>query len=48
MRAAAPQGVDAVFDAAGKGALPASIELRGGTAERIITIADVDAAGGSW
>jgi len=31
--------VDAVFDASGKGALPASIELRGGTT-RIVTIAD--------
>ncbi len=40
VRAAAPQGVDAVFDAAGRGALPDSIELRGGTTERIVTIAD--------
>jgi NADPH:quinone reductase-like Zn-dependent oxidoreductase len=39
VRALAPQGVDAVFDIAGKGALPDSIELRGGT-ERIVTIAD--------
>ncbi|HJY87082.1 MAG TPA: zinc-binding dehydrogenase [Candidatus Acidoferrales bacterium] len=31
--------VDAVFDAAGKGALPDSIELRGGKT-RIVTIAD--------
>jgi NADPH:quinone reductase-like Zn-dependent oxidoreductase len=31
--------VDAVFDVAGGGALPDSIELRGGT-DRIITIAD--------
>ncbi|WP_142215098.1 NADP-dependent oxidoreductase [Streptomyces sp. SLBN-118] len=44
VRTAAPQGVDAVFDAAGKGALPASVELRGGTTDRIITIADPDAA----
>ncbi|MEU9013851.1 NADP-dependent oxidoreductase [Streptomyces sp. NPDC048479] len=44
VRAAAPQGVDAVFDAAGKDALPASVELRGGTTDRIITIADPDAA----
>lgn len=43
VRAAAPQGVDAVFDVAGKGALPDSIELRGGTTDRIITIADPDA-----
>ncbi|MFC9248187.1 NADP-dependent oxidoreductase [Streptomyces sp. NPDC057136] len=39
----APQGVDAVFDASGRGALPDSIELRGGT-DRIVTIADADAA----
>jgi NADPH:quinone reductase-like Zn-dependent oxidoreductase len=39
VRAAAPEGVDAVLDAAGKGALPVSIDLRGGTS-RIITIAD--------
>ncbi|MFD9539576.1 NADP-dependent oxidoreductase [Streptomyces sp. NPDC060022] len=44
VRAVAPQGVDAVFDAAGKGALAASVELRGGTADRIVTIADADAA----
>jgi NADPH:quinone reductase-like Zn-dependent oxidoreductase len=31
--------IDAVFDAAGKGALPDSIELRGGKT-RIVTIAD--------
>ncbi|KUL27665.1 NADP-dependent oxidoreductase [Actinoplanes awajinensis] len=40
VRALAPQGVDAVFDAAGYGVLPDSIELRGGTAERVVTIAD--------
>ncbi|BCJ46140.1 NADPH:quinone reductase [Actinoplanes ianthinogenes] len=40
VRATAPHGVDAVFDAAGQGALPASIELRGGTTDRIVTIAD--------
>ena len=34
--------IDAVFDAAGKGALPDSITLRGGTS-RIITIADAAA-----
>ncbi|MFD5031748.1 NADP-dependent oxidoreductase [Streptomyces sp. NPDC058405] len=44
VRAAAPQGVDAVFDVAGKGALPDSIELRGGTTDRIVTIADPKAA----
>jgi NADPH:quinone reductase-like Zn-dependent oxidoreductase len=42
VRALAPQGVDAVVDAAGKGALPDSIELVGGTA-RIVTIADMAA-----
>jgi NADPH:quinone reductase-like Zn-dependent oxidoreductase len=44
VRAAAPQGVDAVFDTAGKGGLRESIELRGGT-ERIVTIADWETAG---
>ncbi|MDA1359084.1 NADP-dependent oxidoreductase [Glycomyces luteolus] len=39
VRSLAPEGVDAVFDLAGKGALEDSIELRGGT-ERIVTIAD--------
>lgn len=39
VRALAPEGVDAVFDLAGKGALEDSIALRGGT-ERIVTIAD--------
>ncbi|MEU5154121.1 NADP-dependent oxidoreductase [Glycomyces sp. NPDC021274] len=39
VRAFAPEGIDAVFDLAGKGALEDSIELRGGT-ERIVTIAD--------
>ncbi|WP_329066915.1 NADP-dependent oxidoreductase [Streptomyces sp. NBC_01429] len=43
VRAVAPEGVDAVFDAAGKGALPDSIELRGGTTDRIVTIADMSA-----
>lgn len=38
----APYGVDAVFDAAGKGALPDSIAVRGGTT-RIVTIADMAA-----
>jgi NADPH:quinone reductase-like Zn-dependent oxidoreductase len=42
--AVAPQGVDAVFDAAGHGTLPVSIELRGGTTDRIVTIAAPDAA----
>ena len=44
VRAAAPDGVDAVFDAAGQGALPDSIGLRGGTS-RIVTIADPAAFG---
>ncbi|HEY4017340.1 MAG TPA: NADP-dependent oxidoreductase [Pseudonocardiaceae bacterium] len=39
VRALAPNGIDAVFDVAGKGALPDSIELRGGK-DRIVTIAD--------
>jgi NADPH:quinone reductase-like Zn-dependent oxidoreductase len=39
VRALAPNSVDAVLDVAGKGALPDSIELRGGT-DRIVTIAD--------
>jgi NADPH:quinone reductase-like Zn-dependent oxidoreductase len=42
VRALAPDGVDAVFDLAGKGALEDSITLRGGT-ERIVTIADLSA-----
>lgn len=42
VRKIAPQGVDAVFDASGHGALPTSIELTGGT-ERVITIADMEA-----
>lgn len=42
VRALAPQGIDAVFDVAGKGALPDAIALRGGT-DRIITIADPNA-----
>ncbi|GAA2555688.1 hypothetical protein GCM10010435_27860 [Winogradskya consettensis] len=42
VRALAPDGVDAVFDLAGKGALEDSITLRGGTG-RIVTIADFGA-----
>jgi NADPH:quinone reductase-like Zn-dependent oxidoreductase len=42
VRALAPEGVDAVLDLAGKGALPDSITLRGGT-DRIVTIADFGA-----
>ncbi|MFJ3584814.1 NADP-dependent oxidoreductase [Streptomyces sp. NPDC090127] len=44
VRAAAPDGIDAVFDAAGHDTLPVSIELTGGAKERIVTIAAVDAA----
>ncbi|GAA3454655.1 NADP-dependent oxidoreductase [Dactylosporangium matsuzakiense] len=40
VRALAPQGVDAVFDAAGAGVLADSVALRGGTEARIVTIAD--------
>ncbi|MFE6176972.1 NADP-dependent oxidoreductase [Streptomyces sp. NPDC056464] len=43
VRAVAPQGVDAVFDAAGSGDLPVLIALRG-TTDRIVTIADPQAA----
>jgi acetyl esterase len=39
LRALAPDGVDAVLDASGRGALPLSIELAGGP-ERVLTIAD--------
>ncbi|NIY63096.1 NADP-dependent oxidoreductase [Streptomyces malaysiensis] len=44
VRAVAPKGVDAVYDVAGQGGLPVSIELRGGTTDRIVTIADPAAA----
>lgn len=44
VRALAPGGVDAVFDVAGRGALADSVELRGGTTERIVTIADYQGA----
>ncbi|MEV5972938.1 NADP-dependent oxidoreductase [Streptomyces sp. NPDC051921] len=44
VREAAPQGVDAVFDAAGHDTLPVSIELLGGDTSRIVTIAATDAA----
>jgi NADPH:quinone reductase-like Zn-dependent oxidoreductase len=39
VRSLAPDGVDAVLDAAGRGALPDSVTLRGGT-DRVLTIAD--------
>ena len=38
--ALAPGGVDAVFDVAGRGTLGESIELTGGSADRIVTLAD--------
>lgn len=44
VRELAPNGVDAVFDIAGRGALPDSVELRGGSTERIVTIADYQGA----
>lgn len=45
VRAAAPEGVDAALDAAGRGdAIAVSIELTGGT-ERVVTIADAMGAG---
>ncbi|WP_329119209.1 NADP-dependent oxidoreductase [Streptomyces sp. NBC_01465] len=44
VREAAPQGVDAVFEAAGHGDLPALIETRGGEKDRIVTILDPRAA----
>lgn len=44
VREVAPDGIDAVLDTVGKGALPDSVELRGGTADRIVTIADPAAA----
>ncbi|MFJ1973680.1 NADP-dependent oxidoreductase [Streptomyces sp. NPDC087903] len=40
VRAVAPQGVDAVYDVAGIDALDVSMELRGGTTNRIVTISD--------
>jgi len=44
VRALAPDGVDAVFDVAGRGALADSVQLRGGSTERIVTIADYQGA----
>jgi acetyl esterase len=43
VRAAAPQGVDAVLDASGRGVLDVSIALAGGP-EKVVTIADPRAA----
>ncbi|MEU1183298.1 NADP-dependent oxidoreductase [Streptomyces sp. NPDC005820] len=44
VRAVAPNGVDAVLDASGRGEIPDSIELAGGP-ERVLTIVAFDAAG---
>jgi NADPH:quinone reductase-like Zn-dependent oxidoreductase len=44
VRVAAPQGVDAVYDVTGHDALEVSIELRDGSTDRIVTIADSRAA----
>jgi NADPH:quinone reductase-like Zn-dependent oxidoreductase len=44
VRAVAPQGVDAVLDASGRGEIPVSIELAGGP-ERVLTLVAFDAAG---
>jgi NADPH:quinone reductase-like Zn-dependent oxidoreductase len=43
VRSLAPQGVDAVLDASGRGEIPLSIELTGDLA-RVLTIVAVDAA----
>ena len=43
IRAIAPQGVDAVLDASGRGEIPLSIELAGGP-ERVLTLVAFDAA----
>ncbi|MFG1667850.1 NADP-dependent oxidoreductase [Streptomyces sp. Y7] len=43
VRAVAPDGVDAVLDASGRGEIPDSIELAGGP-DRVLTIAAFDAA----
>jgi NADPH:quinone reductase-like Zn-dependent oxidoreductase len=43
VRAIAPEGVDAVLDASGRGEIPLSIELAGGP-ERVLTLAAFDAA----
>ena len=43
VRSVAPQGVDAVLDASGRGEIPVSIQLTG-TAERVLTLVAFDAA----
>lgn len=45
VRTVAPQGIDAVYDVTGYGVVDVSIELRGGTIERIVTVADHTALG---
>ncbi|MFI1034468.1 NADP-dependent oxidoreductase [Streptomyces sp. NPDC020951] len=40
VRAVAPQGIDAVYDVVGIDALDVSVELRGGTTDRIVTTND--------
>lgn len=44
VRALAPDGVDAAFDAAGRDGITTSIELTGGTS-RVVTVADAQGAG---
>ncbi|WP_409474431.1 NADP-dependent oxidoreductase [Streptomyces sp. HC307] len=44
VRAVAPNGVDAVIDASGRGEIPDSIELAGGP-DRVLTLVAFDAAG---
>lgn len=44
VRAAAPQGVDAVLDASGRGEIPLSIELTGDP-QRVLTLVAFDQAG---
>src|SRR5262249_4237392 len=43
VRAITPDGVDAALDVGGRGALPALVQLAGGT-ERVVTIADYPGA----
>lgn len=43
VRAVAPQGIDAVYDVTGYDVVGVSIELRGGTSDRIVTVSDFTA-----
>jgi NADPH:quinone reductase-like Zn-dependent oxidoreductase len=43
VRSVAPQGIDAVLDASGRGEIPVSLELTG-TPERVLTLVAFDAA----